>query len=139
MVVVPAVAITLPKPSGDLFGHGLVVGLTNIVNCYVAPFSILVQFFAQCAEYRCRNGQPGAFSLSSACLQALVMALIATRLFIRMGSKPHYHRGDMDIMPWSMYLWDLVSIWYSWGMLAFNYAAVAVGWAVLLFCYHLGD
>lgn len=137
LVVVPAIAITLPKPSEDLLGDGLVVGLTNIVNCYVAPFSVLILFLAQYAELCSQNGQPSALSLLSTCLQALVMALIATRLFMRMGRKPHYDPGEMHLMPWGMYLWDLVGIWYSWGMLAFNYAAVAVGWAVLLFCYHL--
>lgn len=139
LFVVPAVAITLPKPSKDLFGDGLVVGLTNIVNCCIAPLSVLVQFCAQYIEIRRQNGQPGALSLLSACLQALVMALIATRLFMRMGRRPHYDRGDMVIMPWNMYLWDLVSIWYSWGMLAFNYVAVAIGWAVLLCCYYLSE
>ena len=80
---------------------------------------------------------PGSLSLLSLGLQTLVMALVSVRWFARLGS-PHYDAGDVDKMPFVVRLLETLPILYAWGMLAINYAACAVGYALLICCYALG-
>jgi len=100
--------------------------------------SIFVQLCAQFREFRHQNGEPECSSLLSLGLQALVMALVSVRLVIRLG-RPHYERGDFDKMPWVIRMWETLPILYEWGMLAINYAACAIGHALLFCCYTLSQ
>lgn len=108
-----------------------------MANRVVAPVFILLQFYAQGKEFRRQNSEPGFLSLLSLCLQALVMALVSVRWLVRRGS-PHYDAGDVDKMPFIVRLLETLPILYAWGMLAINYAACAVGYALLICCYGLG-
>jgi hypothetical protein len=66
------------------------------------------------------------------------MVSVSVRLFIRLGT-PHYERGDIDKMPWVVRVWETLPILYDWDMLAINYAACAIGYALLLCCYTLSQ
>lgn len=108
-----------------------------MANRVVAPVFILLQFYVQVQEFRRQDRESGSLSILSLVLQALVLALVSTRWFVRLGS-PHYDRGDVDKMPLVVRLWDTLQILYAWGMLAINYAMCAVGYALLICCYILG-
>jgi hypothetical protein len=137
VVVLPAVAITLPKPSPPSWNTGIPTGLIGMANRIVAPVFILLQFYTQVRELRRQNGELGCLSMLSIGLQTLVMALVSVRWFVRLGS-PHHDRGEVDKMPWVVRLLEMLPILYSWGMLAIDYAACAIGYALLLCYYALG-
>lgn len=137
VVVLPALAIALPKPSPASWNTGIPIGFIGMANRIVAPVFILLQFYAQVQEFRRQNGEPGSLSLLSLGLQTLVMALMSVRKFARLGS-PHYDAGDVDKMPFVVRLLETLPILHAWGMLAINYAACAVGYALLICCYALG-
>jgi hypothetical protein len=105
-----------------------------MANRVVAPVSSLLQFYAQIKELRRQNSKPGSLSLLSLGLQALVVALVSARWFVRLGL-PHYDPGDVDKMPLVVRLLETLPILYAWGMLAINYAACAIGYTLLICCY----
>ena len=109
-----------------------------MANRVVAPVFTLLQFYTQVQEFRRQNGGPGSLSLLSLGLQALVMALVSVRWFSRLGS-PHYDPGDVDKMSLVVRLLEKLPILYAWGMLAINYAVCAVGYALLVCLYVLGQ
>jgi len=105
VVVLPAVAIALPKPSPPSWNTGIPTALIGMTNRVVAPFFIFLQFCAQVQEFRRQNRESGSLSILSLVLQALVLALVSVRWFARLGL-PHYDRGDVDKMPLAVRLWD---------------------------------
>lgn len=110
VVVLPAVAIALPKPSPPSWNTGIPTGLLGMANRIVAPVFILLQFNTQIREFRRQNGELGRLSMLSIGLQALVMALVSVRWFVRLGL-PHYDRGDVDKMTWVVrFVADLVCV-----------------------------
>lgn len=137
IVVLPAVAIALPKPSPPSWNIGIPTALIGMANRFVAPVFIFLQFYVQVQEFRRQNREPGTLSLLSLVLQALVLAFVSVRCFIRLGS-PHYDRGDVDKMPLVVHLLDTLQILYACGTLAINYAVCAVGYTLLICCYVLG-
>jgi hypothetical protein len=137
VVVLPAGVISLPKPSAPSWDTDVPMTLIDMANRAVAPISLLLQFYAQFRDFHRQNGESGSLSLLSLGLQAFVMLLVSIRWFVRLGT-PHYDRGDVDKMSLLVHLWDTLPILYAWGMLAINYAACAIGYALLFCCYTLG-
>jgi len=133
-VVVPAIAITLPKPSSPAWDTDVPTALIGMADQIVAPISMLLQFYAQFCEFRHQHGTPGCLSVFSLALQAVAMALVSLRWFVRLGT-PRYDRGDVDKMSLVERLWDALPIVYAWGMLAINYATCALRNVFLFCCY----
>jgi hypothetical protein len=104
-------------------GKGIFVGFTLIVNTWVALFLVLFQFYPQYLEMRRMFGAPGALSLLSLALQAVVIFIVAVRWLLRLGA-PTW--GDQSAPLW---------YWYQWGNLPFSYILHALGCAVLLAAY----
>ena len=108
-----------------------------MANRFVARVFVSLQFYAQVHEFRRQNREPGSLGTLSLVLQALVLALVSIRWFVRLGLT-HYDRGDVDKMPLDVHSLATLQILYAWGMLAINYAVCAVGYALLIRCYVLG-
>lgn len=126
IIVLPAVAIALLKPSSPSWNTGIPTGLIGMANRVVAPVFVFLRFHAQSQGFHRQNREPGSLSIHSLGLQALVMALVSIRWFIRLGW-PHHDRGDVDKMPVIVRVLDTLQILYAWGVLAINYALCAVG------------
>ena len=119
----PAMFIALPEPSPREMGTAIFIGFTLIVNTWVALFFVLWQFYPQYLEMRRISGAPGALSVVSLALQAVVIIAIAVRWLLRLGA-PTW--GDQSVPLW---------YWYKWGNLPFNYILHGIGCAVLLSAY----
>lgn len=111
------------------------MALINMANLVVGPLFAILQFYAQYRELCRQNGNPGALSLLSVFMQLFVTALVAYRWLIRLGT-PNWPRGDADLMPFAMWLWDEFKLYYVWGMIAWNYAIHGMGCLFLLVCYY---
>lgn len=139
IVVFPAIAIALPKPSAPSMGTDAIMALTNMTNTIVAPLFVILQFYAQYKEFRHQNGDPGTLSLLSLSLQALSAALLAYRWLVRLGT-PDWIPGDYTGAPFRVWFWDLVKVYYEWGLIAWNFGVHAFGCALLVafYCFALG-
>ena len=58
IVVLPAVAIALPKSSSPSWNTGIPTGLIGMANRVVAPVFMFLQFHAQVQEFRHQNREP---------------------------------------------------------------------------------
>lgn len=133
-VLLPAVAITLPKPSPHSWETDVPTALITMTNMIAAPLFLLLQILAQYREHRRQSGQAGALSLLSLSIQVPVIAILAIRLFIRLGAPPWVPRHNYG--PYlALWVWDSLQAFYSWGMLAINYAVCVVGYVFLLGLY----
>jgi hypothetical protein len=133
-VLFPAVAIVLPKPSPHSWEIGVPMALITMTNVVVAPVFLLLQFYAQYREHRRQSGHAGALSLLSLSMQVFVMATLAIRLFIRLGTPPWVPRQNYG--PYlALWVWDSLRAFYTWGMSAINYTVCAVGSIFLLSLY----
>lgn len=136
IVVFPAVAITLPKPSSHSWETDVPTALITMTNMVVAPLFNLLQFYVQYREYRRQSGDAGALSLLSLSIQVPVLAMLAIRLFIRLGTPPWIPRHSYGPY-FGLWVWDTLQALYSWGMLAINYTIYAIGCVFLLGIYVL--
>lgn len=116
-------------------GTDTLMALINMTNLVVAPLFAILQFYAQYRELRRQDGNPGALSLLSVFIQLLVTALVAYRWLLRLGT-PNWPRGDEDLMPFAMWVWDEFKLYYMWGMIVWSYAIHAMGCLFLLVCYN---
>lgn len=133
-VLLPAVAITLPEPSPHSWETDVPTALITMTNMIAAPLFLLLQILAQYREYRRQSGQAGALSLLSLSIQVPVVAILAIRLFIRLGTPPWVPRHNYGPY-FALWVWDSLQAFYSWGMLAINYAVCVVGCVFLLSLY----
>jgi ABC-type dipeptide/oligopeptide/nickel transport system permease component len=104
-VLFPAVAIVLPKPSPHSWETDVPMALITMTNVVVAPLFLLLQFYAQYRECRRQSGHAGAFSLLSLSMQVFVMAILAIRLFIRLGTPPRVPRQNYGPY-FALWVWD---------------------------------
>jgi hypothetical protein len=133
-VLFPAVAIVLPKPSPHSWETDVPMALITMTNVVVAPLFLLLQFYAQYRECRRQSGHAGAFSLLSLSMQVFVMAILAIRLFIRLGTPPRVPRQNYGPY-FALWVWDSLRAFYTWGMLATNYTVCVVSYVFLLGLY----
>lgn len=112
IVLLPAAAIALPKPSRHEMGRDILMGFILIMNTYSSPILLTLQFYSQ-LHIRSLDARYLA-------LQIPVKVLLARRWYLRLGG--HSWRN----LPAS--LWT----WYSWGFHWMNYLAEATGYAGLL-------
>jgi hypothetical protein len=115
--------IALPKPSPREMGTAIFIGFTLIVNTWVALVFVLWQFYPQFLEMMHMSGAPGALSLLSPPLQAVVVVAVAVRWLLRLGA-PTWR--DQPVPQW---------YWYKWGNLSFSYILHGIGCAMLLGAY----
>jgi hypothetical protein len=133
-VLFPAVAIALPKPSTHSWETDVPMALITMTNVVVAPVFLLLQFYAQYREHRRQSGHARTLSLLSLSMQVPVVAILAIRLFIRLGMPPWVPRQNYG--PYlALWVWDSLRAFYTWGMLAINYAVCVVGYVFLLRLY----
>lgn len=135
VAVFPAIAISLPRPSTPSMGTDAIMALINMTNTVVAPLFAILQFYAHYRELRSQNGDPGALSLLSLSLQALFAAVIAYRWLVRLGKPDWNPGGEYTGVPFRLWLWDMLNVWYQWGFIAWNFGFHAVGCALLVVYY----
>ena len=123
VVLFPAVAAALPKPSGHSWNNDILLALVIMSNQVVAPCFVVLQFVAQYWEMRVQKGDPGALSLLSVGLQVPTMMALGYRWLLRLGN-PTW--GHAPAPAW---------LWYQWAFPSVNYVVHAVGCALLLACY----
>ena len=133
-VLFPAIAIALPTPSPHSWETDVPTALTTITNIFMAPLFLFLQISAQLREYRRQSGHAGAISLLSLSMQVLVMAFLAIRLFIRLGTPPWVPRHNYGSY-FALWVWGTLQAFYSWDMLAVNYTVCVVGYVFLLGLY----
>lgn len=138
IVLFPAVAITLPKPSPHSLEIDIPGALITMANMVLAPLSLLLQFWAQYREHRRQAGEPGALSIPSLFIQVPVLTVLAIRLFVRLGTVPWFSRHTYG-PHFALWVMDMLRALYSWGFLAINYAAYLVGCVFLLSLYLLAN
>lgn len=95
------------------------------------PFILLLQFCAQYWELR-KMSDYGALSLRSCCMQAAVMAVIALRLFIKIGIT---FEGVPDWKDLGFFRWVLANVLrlYFQGFMSFNFILWIGGAAIIYF------
>jgi len=98
-------------------------GFSAIINTWVSLIFVALQFYPQYLELRRQAGDPGALSLLTLGMQAVVLILMAVRWLQRLGA-PTWGRQAAP-----------ASYWFQWGWLPFNYIVGGVGCAVLLGIY----
>lgn len=130
-VLFPVIAIALPTPPPHSWGTDVPTALITMNNMVVAPVFLLLQFYAQYREYRRQSGQAGALTLLSLSIQVPVIAILAIRLFIRLGTPPWVPRHIYGPY-FALWVLDSLQAFYSWGMLAINYTVCVVGYIFLL-------
>jgi hypothetical protein len=131
IVLFPAIAIALPKPSPHSWETDVPMALITMTNIFV-----LLQFYTQYREYRRQSGNPGALSILSLAFQPPVMAILAIRWFIRLGVLPWVPRHTYGPY-FALWVWDSVRALYAWGMLAINFSVYVAGCVLLLALYSL--
>lgn len=147
LFLIPAISITLPKPSNisGNFGLSIVAGLSYQINNWIGLFCVVLQFYPQYIEMKRMLGDPGALSLLSLGLQALALTGVAVRWFLRFGSltedfimPPAEELRRAPLMVRWCTIW-LEGLWedYKWAALPINYILHSVGCAVLLRTYLL--
>jgi hypothetical protein len=110
------------------------MALITMTNVAVAPVFLLLQFYAQYREYCRQSGHAGALSLLSLSIQVFVLAILAIRLFIRLGTPPWVPRQNYGTY-FALWVWDSLRALYTWGMLAINYTVCVIGSIFLLSLY----
>lgn len=133
-VLFPAVAITLPKPSPHSWETDVPTALMTMTSLSMAQLFHLLQIFAQCRKHRGQLGHAGALSLLSLSIQVPVVAILAIRPFIRLGTPvwvPCRNYGPY----FALWVCDSLQAFYSWGMLAINYTVCVIGYIFLLSLY----
>ena len=133
MFLFPAMLIALPKPAPRNMGSDILVGLFVIVNTRLVLFCVLLQYPLQYLELRRMSGAPGALSLVSLGLQAVVILAVAVRWLLRLGA-PTWEDQSAPLQHWFQWV-SLLWCWYQWGALALNYILHGVGCATLLALY----
>lgn len=126
IVLLPAVAITLPKPSSHSWDTDVPMALITFTNMLVAPLSLLLQYYVQYREYRRQSGGSGTLSLLALYIQVPVMAVLAIRWFVRLGTPPWVARHTYGPY-FGLWVWDISRAFHSWGMLAVLYTISATG------------
>lgn len=112
IVLVPAAAMALPKPSRHEMGKDIIMGFISIMNTYSCPILLGLQCYAQFRE--------GPSNPASLALQIAVKVLLARRWHLRLGA---HSWEDLPASPYT---------WYCWGFHWMNYLAEATGYAGLL-------
>jgi hypothetical protein len=123
LFLLPAVVIALPKPSPPSMNLDIFTGFSAIINTWVSLIFVALQFYPQYLELRRQAGDPGALSLLTLGIQAVVLILLAVRWLQRLGA-PTWGRQAAP-----------ASYWFQWGWLPFNYIVGGVGCTVLLGMY----
>lgn len=121
VVLLPTLVFNVPEPAHGM-GPGIVMGFIGFVNEDVAPTCAVIQFFPQLVEMWRRNGDPGALSLLSLCLQVPVMAAMAARWYLRVRTSAWNHRA--------------LGMRYLWAEPVINNTICAVGCTLLLASYY---
>lgn len=124
--LLPTIAIALPKPSPHEMGRDIFIGLCGMLNHWLVPLFLLLQFYAQFLELRRSAGRPGALSLLFVGLELLVSTSMALRWFLRLRA-PAWGNVPAPL-----------SLWYQWGELPINLILHAIGCLVLLIFYAAG-
>ncbi|GAB7330626.1 hypothetical protein MBLNU13_g02199t3 [Cladosporium sp. NU13] len=93
IVVLPAVAIALPKPSPPSWNTCIPTGLIGMENRVVALIFTVLQLYGQVQEFRRHDREPGSLSILSLGLQALVMALVSVR-WSRVGQESEWQQME---------------------------------------------
>ena len=127
VAVLPAALIALPSPSPHEMGMDIMMAILGMTNMVVAIVFVILQFYAQFKEMRSQDGDPGALSVLSLSLQALVVGAVSVRWLMRMG----WPTLNPNYAPPSLW-W-----WYTWSMPALNYGLHAFGCAILVLCYRI--
>lgn len=142
LFVFPTVAFALPNPSKLDIGIMIVAGFSLRYNTWIALLSVILQYFAQYFEMKRMLNNPGALSLLSITLQAVILPAVAVRLFLRTGPLPQelraapteeFRRAPL-LVRWSIWLEGQWAC-YKWRALPINYILHGVGCAVLLSAY----
>lgn len=113
----------------------MVAAMIFILDMQSTPFMLLSQFCAQYWELR-KMSDYGALSLRSCCMQAVVMAAMAFRLFIRVGySFEDVSEGSDDVKDSGFFWWVLAYIQglYLRGFMSFNLLLWVGGAAIIYF------
>lgn len=133
-VLFPAVAIVLPKPSPHSWETDVPMALITMTNMAVALIFLLLHFYAEYCEYRRQSGHAGALSLFSILLQVFVVAILAIRLYVRLGTPPWVPRQNYGPY-FALWVRGSLQALYSWGMMAINYTLCVIGYVFLLSLY----
>src|ERR1700722_15119272 len=123
LFLLPAIVIALPKPLPPSMNVDIFTGFSAIINTWASLIFVTLQFYPQYLELRRRAGDPGALSLLTLGMQAVVLILIAVRWLQRLGA-PTWGRQAAP-----------ASHWFQWGWLPFNYIVGGAGCTVLLGMY----
>lgn len=118
VVLLPAVAMAVPKPSRHAMGKDIMMGFILITNTYSSPILLALQFYAQ---FRAASSNRTYLAL-----QIPVKVLLARRWYLRLGAHSWGHLPDSP------------NTWYSWGFHWMNYLAEATGYAGMLVWSILG-
>lgn len=104
-------------------GLDIFIGFSLIVNTWVSLVLVVLQFYPQYREFRRQAGDPGALSLLTLGVQAVVLILVAVRWLQRLGA-PTWGRQTAP-----------ATLWFQWGWLPLNYIVGGIGCAILLGMY----
>ena len=77
---------------------------------------------------------PGALSLGSLALQAVVLGAVAARWLLRLGAPPFLEKPLA--CPLGYHYLAYLHYWYSWAQLSFSYVLHGIECVVLLAAYH---
>lgn len=111
--------------------YPFIAGMIAMLGVMTMPFIILLQIVAQHFELR-KMSDYGALSPRSICMQAIVMSVIAIRLFSKSGFTTLITPGGED-MSFLRHIWYVLARWYLELFMPFNCLLWVGGAAIVYF------